>query len=212
MASRNRVFVVGVGMTKFEKPGSREGWDYPDMAREAGTKALAGRGHRRTTEVEQGYVGYCYGDSTVRAARALRARHDRHPDRQRQQQLLDRLDGALPRRSSSIRGGLADCVLALGFEKMEKGSLGVGTTTASRRWASTSRRWPRSTSSRLPAGAVDVRQRRPRAHGAVRHHRRAVREDRLQEPQALGQQPVRAVPGRVHARRHPGRAGWSTIR
>ncbi|MGH3583991.1 MAG: hypothetical protein ACRDUB_20555, partial [Mycobacterium sp.] len=25
----NRVFVVGVGMTKFEKPGSREGWDYP---------------------------------------------------------------------------------------------------------------------------------------------------------------------------------------
>ena len=34
-----KVFVVGVGMTKFEKPGSRE-WDYPDMAREAGTKAL----------------------------------------------------------------------------------------------------------------------------------------------------------------------------
>ena len=35
-----RVFVVGVGMTKFEKPGRREGWDYPDMARESGTKAL----------------------------------------------------------------------------------------------------------------------------------------------------------------------------
>ena len=26
-----KVYVVGVGMTKFEKPGSRE-WDYPDMA------------------------------------------------------------------------------------------------------------------------------------------------------------------------------------
>ena len=25
---------VGVGMTKFEKPGRREGWDYPDMAKE----------------------------------------------------------------------------------------------------------------------------------------------------------------------------------
>jgi len=25
-----KVFVVGVGMTKFEKPGSRD-WDYPDM-------------------------------------------------------------------------------------------------------------------------------------------------------------------------------------
>ena len=23
-----RVFVIGVGMTKFEKPGAREGWDY----------------------------------------------------------------------------------------------------------------------------------------------------------------------------------------
>ena len=28
--------------------------------------------------------------------------------------------------AQSIRGGLADCALALGFEKMEKGSLGGG--------------------------------------------------------------------------------------
>ena len=35
-----KVFVVGVGMTKFEKPGSKA-WDYPDMGREAGQKALA---------------------------------------------------------------------------------------------------------------------------------------------------------------------------
>ncbi len=40
----NKVFVVGVGMTKFEKPGRREGWDYPDMARESGTKALEDAG------------------------------------------------------------------------------------------------------------------------------------------------------------------------
>ena len=39
-----RVFVVGVGMTKFEKPGRREGWDYPDMAKESGTKALQDAG------------------------------------------------------------------------------------------------------------------------------------------------------------------------
>jgi len=30
MSGRNRVFVVGVGMTKFEKPGGRD-WDYPDV-------------------------------------------------------------------------------------------------------------------------------------------------------------------------------------
>lgn len=35
-----RVFVVGVGMTEFEKPGRRDNWGYPDMAREAGTRAL----------------------------------------------------------------------------------------------------------------------------------------------------------------------------
>ena len=31
----SRTFVVGVGMTKFERPGSRK-WQYPDMGREAG--------------------------------------------------------------------------------------------------------------------------------------------------------------------------------
>ena len=36
MASQGRkVYVVGVGMTKFEKPQSKK-WDYPDMGREAG--------------------------------------------------------------------------------------------------------------------------------------------------------------------------------
>ena len=54
----NKVYVIGVGMTKFEKPGSREGWDYPDMAREAGTKALADAGVDYR-QIEQGFVGYC---------------------------------------------------------------------------------------------------------------------------------------------------------
>ena len=57
-----KVFVIGVGMTKFEKPGSKE-WDYPDMASEAGTKALEDAGIT-IRDVEQAAVGYCYGDST----------------------------------------------------------------------------------------------------------------------------------------------------
>ncbi len=44
--NKNRVFVVGVGMTKFEKPGRREGWDYPQMVKESGTKALEDAGVR----------------------------------------------------------------------------------------------------------------------------------------------------------------------
>ena len=58
----NRTFVIGVGMTKFEKPGSRD-WDYPDMALESGTKALEDAGVSYDS-IEQAYVGYCYGDST----------------------------------------------------------------------------------------------------------------------------------------------------
>src|SRR5262249_57949309 len=61
-AMGRKVFVIGVGMTKFEKPGSKE-WDYPDMGREAGQKALADAGIPFSA-VEQAAVGYCYGDST----------------------------------------------------------------------------------------------------------------------------------------------------
>ena len=45
---------------KFEKPGSRDNFDYPDMAKESGEKALkdAGIGFDK---IEQAYVGYVYG-------------------------------------------------------------------------------------------------------------------------------------------------------
>jgi len=59
----NRAFVIGVGMTKFDKPGTKEG-DYPDWAREAGEKALADAGIAYDL-VEEAYVGYCYGESTA---------------------------------------------------------------------------------------------------------------------------------------------------
>ena len=58
----NRTFVIGVGMTRFEKPGAKEG-DYPDWAKEAGDMALADAGIAYE-EIGQAYAGYCYGDST----------------------------------------------------------------------------------------------------------------------------------------------------
>ena len=57
-----KVYVVGVGMTKFEKPGGKD-WDYPDMAREAGTKAIEDAGIQ-FNDIEQAAVGYCYGDGS----------------------------------------------------------------------------------------------------------------------------------------------------
>ena len=47
-------------MFQFEKPGRREDFDYPDMAKEAVTKALKDA-KIEYKEVKQAVVGYCYG-------------------------------------------------------------------------------------------------------------------------------------------------------
>src|SRR5580704_13145106 len=119
---KNRVFVVGVGMTKFEKPGSRE-WDYPDMAREAGTNALADAGVEYSA-IEHAFVGYCYGDSTS-GQRALYELGLTGIPAVNVNNNCSTGSSALFLGRKFIQGGLADCVLALGFEKMEKGSLGI---------------------------------------------------------------------------------------
>ena len=72
----NRVFVIGVGMTKFEKPGAREGWDYPAMVRESGTKALEDAGISYD-QVQGAFVGYVFRRLDGWPARGLRDRHDR---------------------------------------------------------------------------------------------------------------------------------------
>lgn len=120
----NNVFVVGVGMTKFEKPGRREGWDYPDMARESGTNALADAGVDYT-DVEQGFVGYVAGDSTC-GQRALYELGMTGIPVVNVNNNCSTGSTALYLAAQAIRGGLADCVLALGFEKMAPGSLGGG--------------------------------------------------------------------------------------
>ncbi len=117
-----KVFVVGVGMTKFEKPGSRE-WDYPDMAREAGTNALADAGIAYD-EIEQVAVGYCYGDSTA-GQRALYELGVSGVPVVNVNNNCATGSSALYLAKRFIEGGLADCTFALGFEKMEKGSLGI---------------------------------------------------------------------------------------
>jgi acetyl-CoA acyltransferase len=119
-----RVFVVGVGMTKFEKPGKIDDWDYPDMARESGTRALEDAGIAYT-DVEQGYVGYCSGDSTS-GQRALYELGMTGIPIVNVNNNCSTGSTALYLGAQAIRGGLADCVLALGFEKMQPGSLGGG--------------------------------------------------------------------------------------
>jgi len=113
-------------MTKFEKPGRRtnddgSAWDYPDMAREAGTKALADAGVDYR-EVQQGLVGYVYGDSTS-GQRALYELGLTGIPVVNVNNNCSTGSTALFLAAQAIRGGLADCTIALGFEKMKPGSL-----------------------------------------------------------------------------------------
>ncbi|MFJ1762949.1 lipid-transfer protein [Amycolatopsis sp. NPDC088138] len=118
----NKVYVVGVGMTKFEKPGRRENWDYPQMAKESGTNALADAGLGYDT-VEQAYVGYVYGESTS-GQRAVYELGMTGIPVVNVNNNCSTGSTALYLAAEAIRGGRADCVLALGFEKMKPGSLG----------------------------------------------------------------------------------------
>ncbi|MBF6545416.1 lipid-transfer protein [Nocardia brasiliensis] len=122
----NRVFVIGVGMTKFEKPGRREGWDYPAMAREAGEHALADAGIRYE-QVAEAYVGYVYGDSTS-GQRAIYELGLTGLPVVNVNNNCSTGSSALFLAAKAIRGGEADCAMALGFEKMQSGSLEAGFT------------------------------------------------------------------------------------
>jgi sterol carrier protein 2 len=119
MKNGRRVNVIGVGMTKFQKPGASD--EYNVMAAAAAKAALADAGVSYE-QVEAAYVGYVYGDSTC----GQRAVYDVG------------LTGipifnvnnncstgstALMLAKQAIEGGTHECVLALGFEKMEKGAL-----------------------------------------------------------------------------------------
>jgi sterol carrier protein 2 len=116
----NRVFVVGVGMTKFEKPGRKE-WAYPEMAREAGTKALADAAIEYS-EIEQAFVGYVYGDSTS-GERAIYELGLTGLPVVNVNNNCSTGSSALYLARQAVRYGIADCVMALGFEQMERGSL-----------------------------------------------------------------------------------------
>ncbi len=118
----NRTFVIGVGMTKFEKPGTKEG-DYPDWAKEAGEKAIGDAGITYE-DIDQAYAAYCYGDSTA-GQRAVYELGLTGIPVVNVNNNCSTGSSALYLARQSVKGGLSECALALGFEKMEKGSLGA---------------------------------------------------------------------------------------
>jgi acetyl-CoA acetyltransferase len=114
-----RVNVIGVGMTKFAKPGESE--DYHVMASKAARIALKDAGVPFES-VEQAYAGYVYGDSTCGQRAVYEVGLTGIPVINVNNNCSTG-STALYLARQAIEGGLAECVLALGFEKMEKGAL-----------------------------------------------------------------------------------------
>ncbi len=197
-----RTFVIGVGMTKFDKPGTKEG-DYPDWAKEAGEKALADAGIPYT-DVEQAYAGYCYGDSTY-GQRALYQLGLTGIPVVNVNNNCSTGSSALFLARQAVRGGLVDCALAIGFEKMEPGSLGVKYTDRTNALDKHAMAMFALRDPEESPGAPQMFGNAGRDHmDKYGSDPRSLRVDRLEEPQALGQQPLRAVSDRVLAGRDQG--------
>src|SRR5215468_278772 len=120
MKLARKVCVMGVGMTKFHKPGTM---DYPQLTKEAGEAALADAGIRYD-EIQQGYVGFVYGDSTS-GQRAMYQLGLTGIPIYNVNNNCSTGSTALMLGWQAVGAGVSDCVMALGFEKMEKGSLGT---------------------------------------------------------------------------------------
>ncbi|RGE45372.1 lipid-transfer protein [Comamonas testosteroni] len=114
------VFVAGVGMIPFAKPGKSD--PYFQMGSTAAGLALADAGVAYDA-VQQAYVGYVYGDSTA-GQRALYEVGMSGIPIVNVNNNCSTGSTALFLARQAVASGAADCVLALGFEQMSPGALG----------------------------------------------------------------------------------------
>ncbi|QDW38559.1 lipid-transfer protein [Bradyrhizobium sp. KBS0727] len=117
----SRVYVAGVGMIPFVKPGANA--PYPVMGAEATALALADAGIGYDL-IQQAYAGYVYGDSTC-GQRALYQVGMTGIPIINVNNNCSTGSTALFMARQAIESGALDCVLALGFEQMKPGALGA---------------------------------------------------------------------------------------
>jgi len=117
MADSGRVFVIGVGMTDFKRCDT----DVKQLAQSAAKSALADASVTYDT-IEQAYCGYINGMSTLGQQSLYGIGMTGIPVFNVHNNCSTG-STALYLSYNAIRGGMADCVLALGFEKMQKGAL-----------------------------------------------------------------------------------------
>ncbi len=114
-----RINVIGVGMVPFAKPGKSE--EYNVMAAKAGRAALEDAGVP-FAEIEQAFAGYVFGDSTCGQRAVYEIGLTGIPVFNVNNNCSTG-SSALMLGAQAIGGGVAECVLVVGFEQMEKGAL-----------------------------------------------------------------------------------------
>src|SRR6516225_11625939 len=117
---QRKVLIAGAGLIPFSKPGASEPYDV--MGADATAAALADAGVAYV-DVEQAFAGYVYGDSTAGQKALYRVGMTGIPIFNVNNNCSTG-STALYLARQAIEGGLAECVLVVGFEKMEKGALG----------------------------------------------------------------------------------------
>ncbi len=112
-------YVLGVGMTKFVKPRGKV--EYTALGYEAGVKALLDA-HIAYDDVDMGVACYCYGDSTCGQRVFYQFGMTGIPVYNQNNNCATASTGLAMARNF-VGHGAADCVLVVGFEKMNPGSL-----------------------------------------------------------------------------------------
>jgi acetyl-CoA acetyltransferase len=116
---KRKVFVAGVGMIPFTKPGASD--PYHVMGANAARKALADAGVDYA-RVEQAFVGYVYGDSTAGQAAVYGVGLTGIPVFNVNNNCASG-SSALFLARQAVESGAVECALALGFEQMVPGAL-----------------------------------------------------------------------------------------
>lgn len=116
-----RALVAGVGMVPFAKPGRSDAYDVMGATAIADALADAGLDYAAIGQV---YAGYVYADSCAGQKTAYRAGMTGVPVFNVNNNCVTG-SSALFLARQAIEHGVADCVLAVGFEEMRPGALGT---------------------------------------------------------------------------------------
>lgn len=126
--SKQQTYVLGVGLTKFIKPRGQR--DYPEMGYEAGLKALLDA-QINYDEVQAGIACFCNGDSGSGQRVFYQYGMTGIPIYNTNNACASGSSGIYLARTL-IENGAADCILVVGFEKMQPGSITSPWTDRSR--------------------------------------------------------------------------------